>query len=266
MTLAALLGHAWRRHRVTLLVVCAGMFVFEWLITRLAPVASQGAAFQQLINLLPPALEQMFGNEIAANLNPRGALSFGWAHPFAIVLPAAWAVRVSAGALAGEIGEGTIDLVASRATPRESVVAAALVTLLAGLLLIAGAGWAGTAVGIAGRPSLELAAAPFLFIALELALLFLAFGAIGLLVSSGLRHGGRAIGIGSAIIAVSFALDYVARAWQPIAWLRPASLFYYYRPQHLVREGFTAFDVLPLAAVVLAASAGAFAIFSRRDL
>ena len=266
MTLTALLGHAWRRHRITLLVVCAGMFVFQWLITRLAPVASQGAALQQLLNLLPPALMQMFGNEVAANLNPRGALSFGWAHPFAIVMSAAWAVRVSASALAGEIGEGTMDLIGSRRVARAEVVGAALFTLVLGLLAISSAGWLGTAVGIAGRPALELTASPFLFVAAEQALLFLAFGVVGLLISSRLRHGGVASGVTSAIIAVSFALDYVARAWAPIAWLRPASLFYYYRPQHLVREGFAAFDVLPLTAVALAAAAGAFAIFSRRDL
>lgn len=266
MTLLALLGHAWKRHRVTLAVVCVGLFVFQWMITRFAPVASQGAALQQLLNLMPPALIQMFGNEVAANLNPRGALSFGWAHPFAIVLPAAWAVRISAAALAGEIGEGTIDLVASKRVARGEIVIAALITLASGLLVIAFCGWLGTASGVTSRPELEIVPAPFLFVAGEQSLMFFAFGAIGLLISSRVRHGGRAIGISSAIIAVSFALYYVARAWQPIAWLRPASLFYYYRPQHLVREGFTAFDVLPLAAVALAASAGAFAIFSRRDL
>ena len=266
MSVRTLLGHAWRRHRVLLAWLALGLFVFEWLITRLAPTGAEVGAIQQLIQLLPPALMQMFGNEMMANLHPLGALSFGYAHPFAIVLPAAWAVRVSAASLAGEIGNGTLSLLAARPVSRHALVASGLIMLAFGLAVIAGMGWAGTATGLASRPALGLDAGPFVRVATTQWLLFMAFGTIGLLVSATRRAGGQAIGITSAIIAVSFALDYIARAWAPVKWLHPASLFGYFHPQKLAAEGFSAGDLLPLAITGVVASVLSFVIFGDRDL
>ncbi|HEY2806106.1 MAG TPA: ABC transporter permease subunit [Gemmatimonadales bacterium] len=266
MSILALLGHAWRRHRVALLVLGTAFFLFQWLFTKLAPSPSQAGAIQQLLQLLPPAFMQMFGNEIAANLNPRGALSFGWAHPFGILLAGAWVARVSAGALAGEIGGGTMDLMAARPVPRWSAVTAAVLALAAGLAFILLMGWAGTATGIAGRPSLGLNANLFLRIAAADWMLFLSFGCIGLLISAAGRSGGTVLGIVSATIGVSFALDYLARAWAPIHWTRALSLFMYYRPQRLLADGFAPGDVIPFLLTTAVASTLAFVVFAKRDL
>lgn len=266
MTIVALLGHAWRRNRVALLFMAGGLMLFEWLVTRLAPDAAQNGAIRQLISLLPPSMMEMFGNEIAQNLNPRGAVGFGYGHPFAIVLPAAWVIRVAAGSLAGEISAGTMDLIASRAVPRWATVAAATLAMLGGLAIISVGGWLGTAVGIAGRPSLGLDAMPFLRVSAMQWLLFAAFGSVALLISAARRPGASAIGIASAIVAVSFAVDYVARVWKPIGWLRPAALFMYFHPQALSATGVVGSDVAVLAGVTLVATLVAFIVFEKRDL
>jgi ABC-type transport system involved in multi-copper enzyme maturation permease subunit len=261
-----LVGHGWRRHRTALLFLAAGLLVFAWLVTRLAPDPAQTVAIRQLIQLLPAPMLEMFGNEMADNLNPRGSVSFGYAHPFAIVLPAAWAIRVSAGAMAGEIGIGTMDLIASRAVPRWATVLAGFVTLALGLALITACGWIGTAIGTLTRPMLGLEAAPFLRVTVMQWLLFLAFGAVGLLISANRRASGPVIGIMSAVVTVSFALQYLAKAWKPIEWMLPGSLFTYYHPQALSLAGFVAGDVAALAGVTVVATAAAFIMFARRDL
>jgi ABC-type transport system involved in multi-copper enzyme maturation permease subunit len=261
-----LLSHAWRRHRIVLIALAGGLFLFEWLITRLAPEPSATGAIQQLLQLLPPALMQMFGNDIAANLNPRGMLSFGYAHPFAIVMMAAWAVRIPAGSLAGEVGTGRMDLIAARAVSRGAIVGGALLALTLGLAIIAAAGWVGTATGLAGRPALAVQASAFAGVAATQWLLFTAFGCLGLLVSATRRAGGAAVGLTSAILAVSFAVDYVARAWAPIAWMRRGSLFMYFHPLETATTGLAVKDVATIGGVAILAALGAFVVFARRDL
>jgi hypothetical protein len=65
---------------------------------------------------------------------------------------------------------------------------------------------------------------------------------------------------------VSFALEFLARVWQPLAWTQPFTLFADYRPQDVIRAGLSAADVLLLAAVSLGGVGTAAAIFQRRDL
>lgn len=261
-----LLGHHWRRHRLAFASIAGGMFLFQWLMTLVAPEGSQAQAFQGVIQLMPAPIVDMLGPELTANFSARGMIGFGYAHPFPLLMMSVWAVRVTAGALAGEIGIGTMDLLASRPVPRRHLVRAALVALLAGLGAIIACGWIGTAVGLASRPGLGIAPWSYLSVALGCWLLFVSFGALGLVVSALRRQGGAAIGVTAGLIAVSFALNFIARAWQPITGLQRLSLFMYYRPEQLARSGVIATDSLVLLGVAAAATALAFVIFARRDL
>jgi ABC-2 type transport system permease protein len=266
MSVRVLLGHHWRRHRVALVVLAGSMFLFEWLMTRFAPEPSQTQAFQGILQLIPAPLVDMLGSEFTANFNARGMIGFGYAHPLPLLLMSAWAVRVSAAALAGEIGNGTMDLLASRPVPRGHMVRAALVALLAGLGAIIACGWVGTAVGLATRPVLAIAPWGYLSVALVCWLLFVAFGALGLVASALRRQGGAAIGVTVGLIAASFALNFVAQAWRPIGWMQRFSLFNYYRPEQLVRSGVLNGHSLVLAGAAVILTALAFVLFARRDL
>lgn len=266
MSVAVLLRHHARRPGLTLALLGVGMFLFGWVLTRIAPTLSQAGAVRGVIAMLPPAFGTMLSQEVLGNLTPRGFLGFGYTHPFALLMMSVWAVRVTAGALGGEIGHGTMDLVAARPVSRSSLVAAAVVTLLGGLAAIAGCEVAGTAVGLAGRPVEGLTAAEFLPVAGMCWLAFAAFGAVGLLVSAGARHGGAVTGALAALIGVSFVLDYVARLWVPLHPARPLSLFLYYQPQGILAAGAGPRDVAVLVGVAVVAIAAAFLVFARRDL
>jgi ABC-2 type transport system permease protein len=261
-----LLGHHWRRHRTALALLCLGIAVFEWIITRVAPSPEQASFLRSLLQMAPgPALQGLVA-ELTANLSARGFVAFGYVHPFPLLMMALWTVRVASGALAREIGQGTMDLIAARPVPRASQVAAALAAQLGGLGLIATAAWAGTAAGLLGRTIAETSATSFAPVALMAWLLFAAFGAVALLISAALKDGGPAIAVAAGLMAFSFAFDYLARAWRPIQGLRPLSLFRYYDPQAVVRAGLPGGDVAVLAAVTVAAAVAAFVVFGRRDL
>ncbi len=264
MSALALLGHQGRRHRGALLATALGLFVFAWALTGLAPGPGDTEAFQNLLQFIPPALRQMFPPELLANVTGRGFIAFtSFLHPVVLILMAVWVVRVGAAGLAGEIGSGTMDLLASRPIPRGLPVAVTYAWLVIGLGVLTLVIWIGIAAGLASRPDLMLNPAPFLAPAGMLLLLYAAFGAVALALSAATRAGGS---WAAGVVAASFGLDYLARLWEAIAWSRPFSLFRYFRPQEIMTTGVQPVDVMVLAGVAIAGLFAALVIFQRRDL
>jgi ABC-2 type transport system permease protein len=259
-----LLGHHVRRHRVPLLPMTAGLALFQFLITRIAPAPNELNWISQIMAVVPPPLLALAGNDIGG-ISPGGFIALGYGHPFMLLLLSAWAVRVSSAALAGEIGRGTMDLLASRPIERWHHVAAGALAIVGGLTLLTAAAWTGTSIGLSVR-DLGVTAWQVLRVAAVAALLFTAWGMLGLVVGATLREGGAAMGWTSGLIAGSFVLEYIARLWPPMSGFRPFSLFTYYAPQHIVRTGFDAHDLSLLAAVAALAFFSAIVIFTRRDL
>jgi ABC-2 type transport system permease protein len=266
VSVGTLLGHLWRRHWGTLVMLAAGNALFQWAITRVVPAAAQTGFVRELLDMAPAPVRVLIGEDLVANLSARGFLGFGWVHPFPLLLLGVWAVRVSAGALAGEIGRGTMDLIASRPVARSAQVAAAALALAGGLAAIAFAGWAGTAAGLQMRPLEGVTAGDLLPVAAMALLLFASAGCVALFVSATRREGGAAVSWCAGLLAGSYVLDYLARVWSAIAFLRPLSLFRYYEPQRILREGVAVQDIAVLAAVGAAGLVLAFAAFARRDL
>ena len=262
----ALLRLHWARHRLVLLSLALGLFAFEWLFTRLMPGPEQARLMQQIFALMPAPLNQFFGEEVSALVTPVGFIAFGYSHPFTLAMLAVWAIRVPAGALAGEVGHGTMDLLASRRLPRAAVVAAALLVTIGGLALLLAVAWAGTAWGLTSRPIPGYGPMMFARPVITSWATFSAFGALALAISATRRTGGAAIAIGTALVAGSFALDYVARAWQPLQPARPLSLFLYHGRLGLLQTPVPAGDLAVLVGITVVAAAAAFLIFARRDL
>jgi ABC-2 type transport system permease protein len=261
-----LLDHHWRRHRTALVLLAAGAALFEFIVARVAPTPEQAGFLQGLLRMAPEPVQQMLGEQLAASLTARGFLAFFYAHPFPLLMLAVWAVRLSSGALAGEIGRGTMDLIAARPVSRVSQVGAALVAMAGGLALIAAAQWAGTATGLLVRGVPGVRSRDFVAVAGMAWLLFAAFGAIGLAVSAAAREGGTAVSFTAGLMSVSFALDYLARVWEPIRDLRALSLFRYFDPQGMLLRGLETVDVATLVGVLAVSTLAAFVIFARRNL
>lgn len=261
--IGALLRRQWRHHRVSLAWLAFGMLVFEFLVTKLAPETTR---MQSLLEMLPPAVLDTFGAELRATLSPSGFLAFGWIHPFALLMLGVWVVRVGAGSLAGEIGHGTMDLLAARPVARGSLVGAAALALWGGLAVLCLAGWSGIALGLRMRVLDGAGAGDLVEVVATCWLLFAAAGGLTLAISATRRSGSSATSYAAGLLSASFALDYVARAWEPLAWARPLSIFSYYAPQQIAARGAAAADVLALGVVVVAGTALAFLAFQWRDL
>jgi ABC-2 type transport system permease protein len=261
---AWLLARLWRQHRLALLVMVAGVALFEFVITRVAPLPGQMGFLGGMVALLPPELAAFAQEELVLG-SPQGVIAFGYLHPFFLAIFSAWTIRVGAGALAGEIGRGTMDLLAARPAPRWALVLAAWVVSLAGLAAIAAAALAGSAVGLRVRP-LGVAVGQIGALPAMAWLLFAGWSSVTLLVSSMRREAGSAIAWASGIIATAFVVEFLGRVWAPIAWARPWSPFTYYRPQDIVRHGVPLADPSGLAALAVLGLAAAMLVFERRDL
>ena len=260
----ALVGHVWRQHRVMLLIMMTGVMLFEMVITRLAPAPDQVSWLGGLAALVPSQLLALAGGELAF-ASPSGVIALGYTHPFFLLLLAVWVVRVPSSALAGEIGRGTMDLLAARPVGRIEIVIAAYAVVAVGLALLVSAAWAGTAIGLSLRP-LGLTGSRFIGVAAQAWLFFLSWGAVSLLIAATKREAGPAIAWISGLMATSFVLDYLGRVWKPMAGIRPLSLFAYYRPQQIVTTGPDVSDVTRLAGVMGVAIIATLVVFRRRDL
>jgi ABC-2 type transport system permease protein len=242
----------------------AAVTLFEFLTTRLAPTPDEVSWLSGLAALAPPQLVALAGSD-AAFASPGGVIALGYTHPFFLLLLGVWAVRVPSSALAGEIGRGTMDLLAGRPVTRSQLVISTFLGFALGLALIMFAAWTGTAIGLSLRP-LGVTGGRFVGVGAMAWLLFTSFGAVSVLISATAREAGHAIAWTSGIIATSFVLEYLGRVWKPVAGLRPLSPFAYYRPHQIVTGGIAASDVTPLAALMAVAIVAAIVVFRKRDL
>lgn len=264
--IGVLFRHHVRLHRVPLLPLALGLALFEWIMTFVAREPAVSSFLTGALRAAPPQFLALLNQELVETVSPQGIIGVGYTHPFTLIMMAVWAVRVPCAALAGEIGRGTMDLVASRPVSRSAQVAAALLALLAGLTALAAAAWLGTLVGLAGGGLEGVTAWHYLPVAATMWMLFISCGAVAILVSALAREAGTAIAWISGLLAGSYVLDYAARVWPKLAPLRPLSLFRYYEPQRLLAAGLAREDVIVFAAVAAVALLLAFAVFSRRDL
>jgi ABC-2 type transport system permease protein len=264
--IGVLFRHHVRLHRVPLVPLALGLALFEWMMTFVAREPSVTSFLTSALRAAPPQFLALLNQDLVAAVSPQGIIGVGYTHPFALIMMAVWAVRVPSASLAGEIGRGTMDLVAARPVVRGVHVVAAALALLAGLTVLALAAWLGTFVGLVGRPLEGVTAWRFLPVAAGMWLLFAAAGSVAIFVSALAREAGTAIAWSSGLLAGSYVLDYAARVWPRIASLRPLSLFRYYEPQQAMIAGLASYDVEILAAVAAAALLLAFAVFSSRDL
>lgn len=261
---AVLLRHQVKRHRVVLLLVPLGLFAFQFLITRVAPSPAETERFTVMLSFLPPQMLEVIGLQSAASVTAPGVLRFGYTHPFTLLLLSLWTVRVTCSGLAGEIGDGTMDLLASRPVGRATLVLTVAVAVAAGIVSGAAAAWLGTAVGIATRDLGAVHAGDFVLVAAGLALLFAAWAGFSLAVAAWHRRSGGAIGTIAGVMAVLFALDYIARVYAPLRPFRPLSPFMYYLPHqapHMDPVGVAVLGGMAVAGLLVA-----LVVFRRRDL
>jgi ABC-2 type transport system permease protein len=236
---------------------------------------------------------------------PSDFLAVGIMHPVVLILICIWAVGRPAGAVAGELERGTMELLLSQPVPRSRLIVAHLVVEVVSIILVVGSVFAGTQTGLAlvGPFVVDysiLADTPFnMLIPAEpeilaisgmpqapalsnLAALMFAISGLTMALSAAGRSRWRVIGYAVLAVVVMFALNVLGQLWDSAQWMRPGTIFYYYQPQRIMlkQDWFVELgDVwnagkpvlaLPIVGVLLAVGvtgyAAALRIFTTRDL
>jgi ABC-2 type transport system permease protein len=285
---AILVRKLFRDVRPALLVVCLVLFVFAtfWVkITQrvtveISPVFTLVAQYFGDKNLFQDVLFKGPGKVSQAALGwgdlnferPNDFLAMGMLHPIVLTLCVVWAIGRAAGAVAGELDRGTMELLMSQPVPRNRLILAHFIVDLFVLPTICLAFFLGTQFGLAivgdfvpdytmlkslkgpgGRPipfAIEENPQPlpvsglgeFTGLMNTFALMF-AISGITLALSAAGRSRGKVTGFAVLIVVVMFVANTIGQLWEPARIVRPLTLFFYYQPQKVMLDGNWMVDV-----------------------
>jgi ABC-2 type transport system permease protein len=239
---------------------------------------------------------------------PDDFLAMGILHPVVLILALVWSIGRAGGAIAGEIERGTMELLLSQPLPRNRLILAHFLVDLLVLPLICSAYFAGTQFGLylvgdfvpdyttlrnLKAPSGQAIALPipddpqplpvnglaeFWGLLNTVALMFAVSG-MTLAISAVGRSRWRTVGYAVLIVVVMFVANTLGQLWEPAAFTRPVTLFFYYQPQKAMLQGNWLTDlgqawpgapavpgVAVLVAVGILGYLSAWRTFVRRDL
>lgn len=190
---------------------------------------------REFIQQLPAEIQQLLGEEFIAQFSVKGAAAFGYNHPLVIVFLAIVAIMLPAKHIAGEIENGTLELIFSMPVKRHSITLSLwLVSVIAVFFVIAG-GWSGTFIStLIFSEASALSLSKIFLIGLNLAALMLCINAYTFLISAYSREGSAATLRAAGITLFFYFLNYIAKIWTAIEFLNPLSVFYYYEPQQVM--------------------------------
>jgi ABC-2 type transport system permease protein len=310
--------------RPALLVVCIILFVFAafWVkiaqrvTSEIAPVFNTVAGafgdkklFEDVLFKGPGKVSQAALGWGDLNFErPNDFLAMGMLHPVVLVLGLIWGVGRAAGAVAGEIDRGTMELLLSQPIPRNRLILAHFFVDLIVLPIICLSFFAGTQFGLAlvgpfvpdytafqtldgpfaqrvrgmipanpdPLPVSGLGELPGLG---NTAALIFAISGLTIALSAAGRSRWKVTGYAVLTVVVMFVANTIGQLWEPVRYLRPLTLFFYYQPQRVMLDGNWLVNVgaawpgapaVPgcgvLVAVGLTGYSLALRTFTRRDL
>jgi ABC-2 type transport system permease protein len=219
--------------------------------------------FASLSANLPAAFEQVLGHVSMAT--PAGWVN---AEMMSLVAPGfliAAAIISAAGATAGEEQTRTMGLVLSTSVSRTTFLAAKTASVLAHVLIVSLAMFAGLVVGnVIGHMGISVGL--LLAATAQAAMVALVFGAIALTIGAAGGDRRATMTTSAALAGLSFVLAVFLPLNASLLWLAKLNFWYPYSANialvHGIDVGFTA--VAAICAVLI--SAAGFVIFARRDL
>jgi ABC-2 type transport system permease protein len=235
------------------LLSMAALIVFIWPSYR-TTVAS--------INL-PPALQAFLGSDLSYASAPGfvSAEFFSWIPVLLIV----YAVVQGTGAIAGEEGSGTIDLLMAQPVARSTMVLQKCLAFLAGAVLVVTLGFAGFALSIP-FVSIDITLPDAAVASANLLPITLLFFALSLWLGAAAGNRGVAAGVAGAVATAAYFANSLASGVHQISGLRYASPFYYYGAGLPLVKGIDWPHVALLLGISVLFLALSLRAFERRDI
>jgi ABC-2 type transport system permease protein len=314
---AVLVRKLLRDLRVQLLVVglllaafeCLWVKITERITGQIVPFLGQQVSLPGLEETIfkgpGQVLRTLIGGEHIKLNRAMDVLSIGYVHPLMQTILCVWAVGRAAGAIAGELDRGTMELLLAQPLARFRVLLAHAWVDLLTIPVLCLALWAGTWLGawLVGPIRVNEAEMPKLPVPVKLkpptaeqlrlepaavgpalvnvAALVFAVSGLTMVLSAAGRFRARVLGGAVLLVLIQFLVNLVGQLWDALAFLRPLTVFYYYQPQQIILGRSWSVDfavwnggqplgsvpgVAVLFGVGLAGYLVALWIFTRRDL
>lgn len=189
----------------------------------------------------------LIGGDSISIFRVRDMLTVGFIHPLTVTILCIWAIGRAAGAVAGEIDRGTMELLLAQPLARFRIILAHFcvdaVTIPFLCLSLWGGSWLGVAVfGLhepgptAEIPGPAIDASVFGPALWNTAALLFAVSGLTLWLSAAGRFRWRVLGFAVFAGLVQFLINLVGQMWDGLKPLRPCTVFYYYQPQPIILQ------------------------------
>lgn len=262
------MGNALHERRGLLIFSAILVAMFQVLILTLVVGARLLDIVEQFYQQLPPQVQLLFGEQFIAQFSVNGVVAFGYNHPLVIVMLSIVAISVPARHVAGEVENGTLELLFALPVTRLRVALAQWLFVGLALLGLVAACGVGTACGLWLYP--EVRGVPFdriVMIGLNLWMLMFAIGSYTLLISSYGREGGKAAMRSAGLTWVFYFVNVLVVMWPTVGFLEPFTVFHYHRPAQIMLDASDwGRDMLVLLGLALATGTLAIRQIGRRDV
>ena len=220
-------------------------------------------------NTLPEALKAMVGlegvNLEALNFSPELYVTIEFMSMWPLIL--SFYAIFSGVNIAREAERGTLEMLMAQPVRRFQVVASRFSVFLVGMLAISGASLLGIIFGsLIINESISLS--QMSLVLLTAFLLVLAVGSYTFFFACLFLEPRKALITSGVITASTYIINFIIPLLDPaFKWLRNLSLFYYFKPEPIIRtSSLDGTAIIVYASVAIISLAGALLIFQRRDL
>jgi ABC-2 type transport system permease protein len=224
-------------------------------------------------------IQTLMGGESIRLEQAQDMLSIGYVHPLVQTILCIWAIGRAAGAVAGEIDRGTMELLLAQPLARPRLLLAHLLVDMLTIPVLCLSLWLGTClgsalVGLLDPPSPRMLVDPLAFAPslMNVGTLVFAISGYTIWLSAAGRFRGRVLGLAVLLTLLQFLVNVIGQLWNVMEPLRPFTVFYYYQPQQMILAPDWADDPqvwLRLGLLLTVGTAGylgALWTFVRRDL
>ncbi len=266
--MGSVFGQSLRGYRLGIALTALGLFGVSLLVTYTFEAFGGLEAAQELEDFLPDSLKALLKAQGGFATDATGFLAADYRHPIYLVPISAFVIATASGAMAREIEHGTILVLLACPIARWRFLLAKAGAMLAGMVILLACAWVGTWVGsvITGIAD-EVVMTVFLRVLLNMLVLAMAIGGISLVLSALSSDGGQTVALAAGISVTMFFIDFLAVLWSPVETLGFLSVFHYYDPLAIARNGGIPWrDMAVLFGVGVTGLAAATVIFQRRDI
>jgi ABC-2 type transport system permease protein len=217
---------AWLHLLISSLILITFAWIFLWLMSKI-----EIGVVATLLKAMPPMFQKLMGIPIADLATSAGRTSLLFVHVVTLLVCVGWAVGRGSDTISGEIGRGTMDLLASLPVYRASLLFPPAVVAALGTALLAISVWLGISLGLATIKIEGVTLGKFVPAVTNLSAMVFCLTGVTAFISSCSRDRWRTIFMAVGFFLVSFILEMVGRLWERGGWLEYLTFLSLFHPQ-----------------------------------